>query len=142
LATRNEPLPDSLQSEVDRTTWLDFASVLLWLIGGFNIMDGAAAIGGSRYVDGSAIFANLHAWGWFFLAWGIVQVFAGWAVFKGKSWGRILAIVTAFVNALSQLADVHSAPIWSITILALDVILIYGLVVEYPRATRAAAARS
>jgi hypothetical protein len=139
LATTNAPLPDSVTSEIDRTTWLDFASVLLWLVGGFNIMDGIAAIANSRYVNGSTIFANLHAWGWFFLAWGIVQVFAGWAVFKGKRWGVILAIVTAFVNALAQLADVKAAPIWSIIILTLDVILLYGLVVEYPRHNAAAA---
>lgn len=139
MATTNAPLPDSVTSEIDRTTWLDFASVLLWLVGGFNIMDGIAAIANSRYVTGSAIFANLHAWGWFFLAWGILQVFAGWAVFKGKRWGVIVAIVTAFVNALAQLADVKTTPIWSLTILALDVILLYGLVVEYPRRNAAAA---
>jgi hypothetical protein len=139
LATPNASLPESVTSEIERTTWLDFASVLLWLVGGFNILDGVAAIANSRYVTGSALFANLHAWGWFFLAWGIVQVFAGWAVFKGKRWGVILAIVTAFVNALAQLADVKTAPIWSIIILVLDVILLYGLIVEYPRRTAAAA---
>jgi uncharacterized membrane protein len=139
LATTNAPLPDSVTNEIERTTWLDFASVLLWLVGGFNIMDGIAAIANSRYVSGSAIFANLHAWGWFFLAWGIVQVFAGWAVFKGKGWGVIVAIISAFVNALAQLADVKTTPIWSIIIIVLDVILLYGLVVEYPRRNAAAA---
>jgi uncharacterized membrane protein len=139
LATTNAPLPDSVTNEIERTTWLDFASVLLWLVGGFNIMDGIAAIANSRYVSGTAIFANLHAWGWFFLAWGIVQVFAGWAVFKGKGWGVIVAIISAFVNALAQLADVKTTPIWSIIIIVLDVILLYGLVVEYPRRNAAAA---
>jgi hypothetical protein len=138
LAT-NVQLPDSMTEEINRTTWLDFASVLLWLVGGFNIIDGIAAISNSRYVDGRAIFANLHAWGWFFLLWGVLQVFAGWAVFRGKRWGLILAIVTAFVNALAQLADVKTTPIWSISILALDVILLYGLVVAYPRHNAAAA---
>lgn len=139
MATTNAPLPDSVTNEIERTTWLDFASVLLWLVGGFNIMDGIAAIANSRYVSGTAIFANLHAWGWFFLAWGIVQVFAGWAVFKGKGWGVIVAIISAFVNALAQLADVKTTPIWSIIIIVLDVILLYGLVVEYPRRNAAAA---
>jgi hypothetical protein len=136
---RNVQLPDNMTEEINRTTWLDFASVLLWLVGGFNIIDGIAAISNSRYVDGRAIFANLHAWGWFFLLWGVLQVFAGWAVFRGKRWGLILAIVTAFVNALAQLADVKTTPIWSISILALDVILLYGLVVAYPRHNAAAA---
>jgi hypothetical protein len=38
-----------------------------------------------------------------------------------------LAILVAFVNAIGQLSSSATYPIWSITILAADVIVIYGL---------------
>jgi hypothetical protein len=74
------------------------------------------------------LFANLHAWGWFFLIVGIVQVLAGWAVLKSASWAAIVGIVTAFVNAISQLSAAHTFPVWALIIVAMDVLVIYGLV--------------
>lgn len=119
--------PSELQGEVDRHSWLDLAGILLFLVGFFNIVDGIAAISDSKYVGSHVLFSNLHAWGWFFLIIGIVQIFAGGAVMKGVGWAAIVGIVTAFVNALSQFSSTHTFVFWSLTILAADVLVIYGL---------------
>ncbi len=74
------------------------------------------------------LFSNLHTWGWFFLIVGIIQIFAGWFVMRGAGWAAIVGIVTAFVNALSQFSSTHTFVIWSLVILAADVLVIYGLV--------------
>jgi hypothetical protein len=119
--------PSELQGEVDRHSWLDLAGILLFLVGFFNIVDGIAAISDSKYVGSHVLFSNLHAWGWFFLIVGILQVLAGWAVLKGAGWAAIVGIVTAFVNAISQFSSTHTFVFWSLTILAADVLVIYGL---------------
>jgi hypothetical protein len=122
------PTPSELQGEVDRHSWLDLAGILLLLVGFFNIIDGISAISDAKVLSNNVLFANLHAWGWFFLIVGILQIFAGVAVMKGAGWAAIVGIVTAFVNALSQFSSAHTFAVWSLVILAADVLVIYGLV--------------
>jgi hypothetical protein len=122
------PTPAELQGEVDRHNWLDMAGVLLLLVGFFNIIDGIAAISDANYLSSHVLFSNLHAWGWFFLIVGILQIFAGAAVMKGAGWAAIVGIVTAFVNAISQFSSADTFVFWSLTILAADILVIYGLV--------------
>jgi uncharacterized membrane protein (DUF2068 family) len=73
------------------------------------------------------LFANLHAWGWFFLIVGAIQLLAGWGVMKNKGWAAIVGLVTAFINAISQISASHTFTVWALTIVAIDVLVIYGL---------------
>src|SRR4051794_21754176 len=70
-------LPDDVKQEIEQQTWLQFAAVILLLVGAFNIIEGIAMIGNSSYVAEDLLFANLDAWGWFFLIWGVIQIWAG-----------------------------------------------------------------
>ncbi len=119
--------PADIQGEVDRHTWLDLAGILLFLVGFFNIIDGISAISDSKYLAPHVLFSNLHAWGWFFLIVGIVQILAGWAVMKNAGWAAIVGLVTAFVNAIAQLSAAHTFTVWALTIVTMDVLVIYGL---------------
>ena len=119
--------PADIQGEVDRHTWLDLAGILLFLVGFFNIIDGISAISDSKYLAPNVLFSNLHAWGWFFLIVGIVQILAGWAVMKNAGWAAIVGMVTAFVNAIAQLSAAHTFTVWALTIVTIDVLVIYGL---------------
>jgi hypothetical protein len=119
--------PPELQGEVDRHTWLDLAGILLFLAGFFNIIDGISAISDAKVLSDNVLFANLHAWGWFFLIVGVIQVVAGWAVMKNKGWAAIVGLVTAFVSAISQISASHTFTVWALTIVAIDVLVIYGL---------------
>jgi hypothetical protein len=53
--------------------WLSFAGIMLVMVGFFNVIDGISAIGNSDYVVNKLLFANLDAWGWFFLIWGVLR---------------------------------------------------------------------
>ncbi len=115
--------------DVAGTGWVGFAGVMLVLVGFFNIIQGIAAIGNSDYVVNQLLFANMDAWGWFFLIWGILQLCAGFAIFSGAAWGAIVGIVSAFGNAIAQLAWARGNPFWALTALVIDVLIIYALVV-------------
>jgi hypothetical protein len=109
--------------------WIGFAGIMLILVGFFNVIDGISAISNANYLANQLLFANLDAWGWFFLIWGILQIFAGFAIMNGATWGAILGIVTAFVNAIAQLSWARTYPVWAIAAIVLDVLIIYALVV-------------
>ena len=136
MAPTGQALPDSVQDEIERGTWLDFAALLLFLVGMFNVIDGLAAIRDSNYVANQVLFSSLHAWGWFFLIWGIIQLVAAFAVYRGAGWGIAAALVTAFFNAIAHLSAAKTYPVWSITIVVLDVLIMYGLVVHSGRRSK------
>src|SRR5205814_395759 len=101
MATAARPIDQS----IDRPGygWVSFAGIMLILVGFFNMIDGIAAIANSNYIANQLLFANLDAWGWFFLIWGVLQVCAGFALFAGAGWAVWVGVLTAFVNAFSQL---------------------------------------
>jgi hypothetical protein len=115
--------------------WIGFAGIMLILVGFFNIIDGISAIANADYLVNKLLFANLDAWGWFFLIWGILQVFAGFAIMNGATWGAIVGVVTAFVNAIAQLSWARTYPVWAIAAIVIDVLVIYALVVYGGRRT-------
>jgi hypothetical protein len=118
-----------VEEETSGTGWIAFAGLMLILVGFFNVIDGIAAISNSDYLVNQLLFSNLDAWGWFFLIWGAVQVCAGFAVYTGATWGAIVGIISAFGNSIAQLSWARVYPVWAITALVLDVLIIYALVV-------------
>ena len=114
---------------VEGSGWLGFAGTMLVIVGFFNIIDGITAIAGNDYLVNQLLFANLKAWGWFFLIWGIIQILAGLAIYSGAAWGAFVGIVAAAFNLIAQLAWSHTNSIWAISAMVLDVLIIYGLVV-------------
>jgi hypothetical protein len=124
-----------VEEEASGTGWIAFAGMMLILVGFFNVIDGIAAIANSDYLVNELLFANLDAWGWFFLIWGALQVCAGFAVYSGATWGAVVGVISAFVNAIAQLSWARAYPVWAICALVLDVLIIYGLVVYGGRRT-------
>jgi hypothetical protein len=111
------------------TGWVLYAGIMLLLVGCWNIIDGIVAIGNSSYLVNRVPFSNLHAWGWFFLIWGIVQCGVGVAIWAGRSWAAVIGVVSAFGNILAQLAWARTSPVWAVCVIAADALVIYGLVV-------------
>ena len=109
--------------------WITFAGTMLLLAGVFNVIDGIAAIRDSKYLVNDVLFSNLHAWGWFFLLWGALQIVAAFAVFSGAVWGAIVAVGAAFINMIAQLSWAHVYPVWAISAMVVDALVIYGLIV-------------
>jgi hypothetical protein len=109
--------------------WISFAALMLMLGGAFNIILGIAAVTRADQIRNELLFANLDAWGWFIIVWGAVEILAGFAVFKGATWGILAGILFAFVNCILQLMIVSSYPLITLTIIAVDVLIIYALCV-------------
>jgi hypothetical protein len=118
------------QDEGGWAGWIVFAAIMMLLVGGFNVLEGLVALFQKGYfvVRPSGLLVwNYTAWGWIWIGIGSLQVTGGLAVLSGRMWGRILAVALAGINALGQLAFLAAYPVWSILIIALDVIVIYAL---------------
>jgi hypothetical protein len=107
-----------------------FASVLFFIVGVFNIIDGfVALVGDDHFSADELFFGDLTLWGIVLLAIGAVQIYTSWALYKDKTSGLVLGVALASLNLVAQLFFVSAFPIWSILIMAIDVLIIYGLTV-------------
>jgi hypothetical protein len=106
-----------------------FAAILLLVVGCFNLIDGIAAVARSHVFVGNAhyVFGDLRAWGWVALILGALQLVAGAGVMTGNQLARWFAVAVVGLNAIAQLFFVPSYPFWSLTIIAVDVVALYGL---------------
>jgi hypothetical protein len=110
---------------------LIFASVLLMVLGLFNLLDGIAAVARSHvFVAGAHyVVGDLRAWGWVALICGVLQVLAGVGVLTGNQVARWFGVAVVGLNAFGQFFFIPSYPFWSLTIIAVDMIALYALCV-------------
>lgn len=113
--------------------WVVFASMMLVLAGMFGIIHGLVAlINDEVYLvtnDGIVAF-DFTTWGWIHLILGIIVLIAGFAVMSGQLWARIVGVFVAMLSAVSQIAFITAFPLWSVVIIGIDVLIIYGLLVH------------
>jgi len=127
----------ALRPEPQRTAWAGwvlFAGVMMIIIGCFNAIAGIVALVNDDYYlvssSGLLISVDYTAWGWTLLAYGAVMALAGAGVLAGQTWARVVAVIMVGLNALLNLAFLAAYPIWTTIVIALDVIVIYALVVH------------
>jgi len=106
-----------------------FASILLVIIGCFNAIQGIAAIANSHVFIKNAhyVVGDLRTWGWITLIIAILQLLAAGGVLAGNQAARWAGVVFLGLNAIDQMFFVQAYPFWALTIIAMDVVAIYGL---------------
>jgi hypothetical protein len=72
--------------------------------------------------------------------WGVVQAIIGGVVFAagvclilGMTWARVVGITLAVISAIANFLFLPHYPIWSIIVIALDVIIIWALTTSHIR---------
>jgi hypothetical protein len=103
--------------------------VLLLVVGFWNMIYGIAAIANSHVFVANAhyVFGNLRAWGWITLIFAILQLLAGVGIMAGNQMARWFGVVVVGLNAIDQMFFIPAYPFWSLTIIAMDVVALYGL---------------
>jgi hypothetical protein len=111
--------------------WVLFAGILILIAGVMNSIGGIAAIDDANFYvnDAEYVFSDLNTWGWIILVIGIMQLFAAFSIWSGGAYGRWVGVLSASLNAMAQLFFIPAFPLWSLAIFALDLLVIYGLVV-------------
>jgi hypothetical protein len=109
--------------------WVLFAGTMLAIVGTLNFIYGIAAIDDSSFYvnDAKYIISDLNTWGWFLVVVGAVQVVSAvgiWAQAPGARW---VGIFTAGVNAIIQMLAIPGYPFLAVSLFAVDILIIYGL---------------
>jgi hypothetical protein len=106
-----------------------FAVALLVTVGFFNLIDGIAAIANSHVFIANAhyVVGDLRAWGWVVLILGTLQIIAAVAVLTGSQAARWFAVVVIGLNAIGQMLFIPAYPFWSLLIIAVDIVALWGL---------------
>jgi hypothetical protein len=107
---------------------VSFAAVLFTLVGFLNAIHGMAAIFKKEYFDESSLlYENLQVWGWIWLVLGILQIGAAYLIVGRAASGRTLGIFLAGASVIISFASLGAHPLGSTLIIALDVLIIWGL---------------
>lgn len=120
------------ESTAGRSRWLAFGGWMLVLAGAFNVIAGLTALFRPDYyvvAGGDLLVFGFGAWGWIWLAFGVLQVVAGAGCLGGQQWARITGIGLAGLSAIGHLAFLAAFPLSELAAIALAVLVMYSLVV-------------
>jgi hypothetical protein len=116
--------------------WVAFAGIAMVVLGGLDVLWGIAAIANNEVVvvggHGVMIF-DITAWGWIQLILGLVVLLTGFGLLVGSEIARVLGLFLLALNAVLQIVWFSAAPLWALLIIALDVVLIYQLTVNWAK---------
>jgi hypothetical protein len=106
-----------------------FASILLLVIGFFNMLYGIAAIANSHVFTANAhyVIGDLRAWGWVTLILSVLQLIAAGGILLGNQLARWFAVAVVGLNAIEMMFFIPAYPFWALVIIAVDVVALWGL---------------
>lgn len=110
--------------------WLAFAAVMFLLAAVFNATYGLAALTDDDYFAADELlFGDLSMWGAIFLAFAAAQLIAVLLIVGGRPAGAVLGIAIVILHATAVLLSIGAYPIWSVILLVVDGLILYGLTV-------------
>jgi hypothetical protein len=116
--------------------WIGFAAIVMVIIGGIDFFQGLIAVFDDQYyvvtASGFLVF-DLTQWGWLMMIWGVLLVLAGLALAAGQGWARWFTIILVGLNFFAQLGFLGNSnyPLWALTALALNVVVLYALTARW-----------
>lgn len=116
--------------------WIGFAGMVMVILGGIDFFQGLIALFEDEYyavTQSGFLVVDLTTWGWIMLLWGVLLVLAGLALMAGRAWARWLTIVLVTLNVFAQLGFLGNSqyPLWALTALALNVVVLYALTARW-----------
>ena len=115
-------------------TGILFGGSLAVLVGVFQVFEGVVALVDEGYLrvrpDGPLLDVGYPVWGWVHIVVGVVTAVVGVGVLAGNAVARVVGVVVAWVSAVAHMFFVPAAPAWALFVIAVDVLVIYALVVH------------
>lgn len=112
-----------------------FAGVTLALVGVFQILQGIVAVFDDDFYVVTRNYTfdlDPSAWGWLHILFGVVALGIAAGLLSGAMWARIAAVIVATLSAMANFLWIPYFPVWAIVIIALDVLVIWGVTQYQP----------
>ena len=136
-STAPEPPPLQNVQPTEQTAWVGwiaFAGLMMVMLGTFHAVQGLVALFKDEYFlvgkSGLTLSVDFTTWGWIHIIGGIIIVAAGVGLFVGKVWARTIGVILAMVSAIVNVSFLAAYPIWSATMIAVDVLVIWAITVH------------
>jgi hypothetical protein len=109
---------------------LTFAAVMMFVVAGFEALAALFAFAGTGWwvtEAGNLVYANLVLWGIVDLVIALIALYAGIDILRGGAYGLMVGYLFAVVGAIRWLFVIPAAPVLAVVVIALCVMVIYGL---------------
>jgi hypothetical protein len=114
--------------------WRFFAGIVLLLLGVLNMIDGLVSIIQPDVFETNQttsltlpVTDHLAVWGWVVLLLGVVMMVVAFPVIAGFPGARLAGIAVAGIDLVLQFAYLAHFPWWSLLVVLLNVLVIFGL---------------
>jgi hypothetical protein len=115
------------------TGWIAFASFIMMLSGALSLITGFLAVihnNWSMWNNNGAPFGTTYWWGWWTMLVGVIVISIGAALMRGSMFARTVAVFVAAGSLISQFLSLNVAPLWSLTIIGIDVVVIWAVMMH------------
>jgi len=114
--------------------WIVFAGVFMIVAGVLGAIEGLAGIlrDESYFLvpsEGLLVF-DLTTWGWIHLILGIALAVVGYLLIQGSTVGAVVSIIVVTLHLVAQFVWIAAYPWWSLAIIAIDVLILYAIIVH------------
>jgi hypothetical protein len=138
MTQHSEPLPGGVSDPTERSGgavtrrpgMLTFAAVIMFMVAGFEALSAILAFAGTGWwatASGDLVYANFVVWGIGDLIIALVALYAGIDLLRGGTFGLVMGYLFAGLGAIRWLLVIPAAPILAVVVIALCVMVIYGL---------------
>jgi hypothetical protein len=114
-----------------RSGWVTFAGVMLAIAAAFDFIWAMTAFANDDYFINNLLFGDLTAWGVLYLIGAGLLAMTSYLVFRRSALGQMLGVFLAAVNAVGALLTAGAYPVWSISIMVVNALVIYGLTAHW-----------
>jgi hypothetical protein len=122
-------------STTPRPDMVTFAAAVMFALGGFHVLLALSEFARSTWVlsrlDVELFVPILVVLGILDLIIGAIALYAGFSVLRGGAFGLIMGFAFAVLGIIRWLFYIPVSPVLAVVIIALDVLVIYGLIKDY-----------
>ncbi len=138
MAQHSEPMTGAIGDPMERSGvavghrpgMRTFAAVIMSVVAGFEALAAIFGFAGTGWwvtETGNLVYANFVFWGVLDLIVALIAFYAGISLLRGGAYGLVMGYLFAGLAAIRWLFVVPAAPILSVVMIALCVMVIYGL---------------
>lgn len=120
--------------------WVIFSALLLMIIGVINVIQGIIGLifPNRTVVTADRLYVvNANGFALMLIVFGAVLTCVGIGLLAMLPWARVAAIVLVALHAITQIGWLAAYPVWSLLMLALDVVVLYALTAKWSQAREA-----
>lgn len=115
------------------TGWVLFASILMLIGGALTVFVGFLALinnNWSEWNNNGLAYGTVYWTGWWNIILGFIVMAIAGALARGSMFARTMAVIFVSVNLISNFYMVAVAPLWFLTLIVVDVLVLWAIIVH------------